>query len=107
MVCGKLSLEASNSLLKLTKSLPNMAVSSTSEEDKLIPTIKSRVWSVHIDLPGEIAQARPHPVSDEEWAEWIAAGRKRSGNTISGNWKLDKGSFGKRKIQRQQALIPW
>lgn len=51
----KLSLEASNSLLKLTEEPPEHGcILFVSEEDKLIPTIKSRVWSVHIDLPEKL-----------------------------------------------------
>lgn len=74
----KLSLEASNSLLKLTEEPPEHGcVLFISEEDKLITTIKSRVWSVHIDIPAEIAQSKPHPASTKEWAEWIAAGKKK------------------------------
>ena len=74
----KLSLEASNSLLKLTEEPPEHGcIIFISEEDKLIPTIKSRVWSVKIDLPCEIAQPGPHPASAAEWAEWIAGGKKK------------------------------
>ena len=96
----KLSLEASNSLLKLTEEPPEHGcILFVSEEDKLIPTIKSRVWSVRIDLPAEMAQARPHPGSHEEWAEWIADGRKKDPEILCleiGSWirhLTEKGNF--------------
>ena len=96
----KLSLEASNSLLKLTEEPPEHGcILFVSEEDKLIPTIKSRVWSVRIDLPAEMAQARPHPGSPEEWAEWIADGRKKDPEILCleiGSWirhLTEKGNF--------------
>lgn len=73
----KLSIEASNSLLKVTEEPPSTGcVLYVSEEDKLIPTIKSRVWGLHIDLPEELVTPRRHPVSPEEWAAWIENGRK-------------------------------
>lgn len=75
----KLSLDASNSLLKLTEEPPaHGCVVFISEEDKLIPTIKSRVWTLHIDLPEELVIPRPHPASPEEWAEWFENGKKSS-----------------------------
>lgn len=75
----KLSPEASNSLLKLTEEPPaHGAILFVSEEDKLIPTIKSRVWSIHIDLPEELVKPRAHPVSAEEWAVWIENSKKNS-----------------------------
>lgn len=96
----KLSLEASNSLLKLTEEPPiHGCILFVSEEDKLIPTIKSRVWSICIELPGEIVQAKPHPVSTEEWAEWIASGKKSNTDILYleiGSWIMDlteKGKF--------------
>ncbi|MDD4160135.1 MAG: hypothetical protein PHO18_04220 [Synergistaceae bacterium] len=96
----KLSLEASNSLLKLTEEPPEHGcILFVSEEDKLIATIKSRVWAVRIELPEEIAQAKAHPVSDEEWADWIAAGKKKDPEILYleiGNWVMDlaeKGNF--------------
>lgn len=79
----KLSIEASNSLLKLTEEPPEHGcILFVSEEDKLIPTIKSRVWSVHIEIPVELAQAKPHPNSTKEWAEWIAAGKKKDSKIL-------------------------
>lgn len=79
----KLSIEASNSLLKLTEEPPEHGcILFVSEEDKLIPTIKSRVWSVHIEIHVELAQAKPHPNSTKEWAEWIAAGKKKDSKIL-------------------------
>lgn len=75
----KLSVEASNSLLKLTEEPPAHGyILFIAEENKLIPTIKSRVWSIHIDLPDEIVKPRPHPSLAEEWAAWIESGKKSS-----------------------------
>lgn len=75
----KLSLEASNSLLKLTEEPPvHGSILFVSEEDKLIPTIKSRVWSIYIDLPEELVKPRRHPSSPDEWAEWIENSKKNS-----------------------------
>lgn len=73
----KLKAEASNSLLKVTEEPPEHGcIIFVSEEGKLIPTIKSRVWSVHIDLPDELVKPRPHPVTPEQWAAWIEGGKK-------------------------------
>lgn len=69
----KLSLEAENSLLKITEEPPaNSCVLFISEENKLLPTIKSRVWSVNIDLPEEYINAVVPPASAQQWAEWIS-----------------------------------
>lgn len=73
----KLSIEASNSLLKLTEEPPGYGfILFVAAEDKLIPTIKSRVWPVYIDVPEELVKPRRHPVSPPEWAAWIENGRK-------------------------------
>ena len=53
----KLAVEASNSLLKITEEPPvHGCILFISEENNLIPTIKSRIWSVHIDLPEEMTK---------------------------------------------------
>lgn len=79
---NKLSLEAANSLLKLTEEPPEQgAILFISEEDKLIPTIKSRVWSIYIDLPSELISAKPHPNAPDEWAAWLERG-KRAGAEV-------------------------
>ncbi len=76
-MADKLSIEASNCLLKITEEPPaHGSVLFMSEEDSLIPTIKSRVWSVHIDLPADVTEPRPVPQSAAEWAKWMDAGRK-------------------------------
>lgn len=73
----KLSLEAANSLLKLTEEPPLSAqILFVSEEDKLIPTIKSRVWSVHIDLPAELASPHKPPATTAEWADFLDGKKK-------------------------------
>lgn len=78
-LADKLSVEASNSLLKITEEPPEHGnILFMSEEDNLIPTIKSRIWSIHIDLPEEILKAHPMPASIREWAKWMDAGRKPS-----------------------------
>lgn len=79
----KLSLEASNSLLKITEEPPKYGcLIYISEEDKLIPTIKSRVWSINIDIPEELVLPRPHPKSPEEWAAWLEESKKSSSELI-------------------------
>ena len=106
----RLSPEASNSLLKLTEEPPEHGcILFVSEEGKLIPTIKSRVWSVRIDLPVEIAKPKPYPASTGEWAEWIAGGRKKDPEILCleiGNWIADlteKGNY--RKAAELDCLV--
>lgn len=75
----KLAIEASNSLLKITEEPPlHGSILFISEENNLIPTIKSRIWSVHIALPEEITKTSPAPRGIQEWARWMDAGRKPS-----------------------------
>lgn len=75
----KLAAEASNSLLKITEEPPvHGCILFISEENNLIPTIKSRIWSVHIDLPEEMTKPAPAPRDVREWARWMDAGRKPS-----------------------------
>ncbi len=75
----KLSKEASNCLLKITEEPPlHGSILFMSEEDSLIPTIKSRIWSIHIDLPEEITKAKEPPDTPAEWAAWMDSGRKPS-----------------------------
>lgn len=75
----KLAAEASNSLLKITEEPPvHGCILFISEENNLIPTIKSRIWSVHIDLPEEMTKPAPAPRDAREWARWMDAGRKPS-----------------------------
>lgn len=75
----KLAVEASNSLLKITEEPPaHGCILFISEENNLIPTIKSRIWAVHIDLPEEMTKPAPAPRSASEWARWMDSGRKPS-----------------------------
>ena len=78
-MAGKLSAEAANSLLKITEEPPKHGcILFMSEEDSLIPTIKSRIWSIHIDLPEEILKGHPMPAGIQEWAQWMDSNRKLS-----------------------------
>lgn len=73
----KLSVEASNSLLKLAEEPPvHGFILFIAEEDKLIPTVKSRVWSIYIDVPEELVRAKPYPASASEWAAWLESSGK-------------------------------
>lgn len=78
----KLSLEAENSLLKLTEEPPaNACILFVSEENKLLVTIRSRVWSINIDFPAELLEAVKPPQNALEWAGWIerTSGDKKGG----------------------------
>lgn len=76
---AKLSAESSNSLLKLTEEPPMHGnIMFISDEDKFIPTIKSRIWLIHIDLPEEMLQPRPMPEGNGEWAGWMENAKKSS-----------------------------
>ncbi|KEJ91382.1 hypothetical protein [Synergistes jonesii] len=78
-MAARLSTEASNSLLKITEEPPAHGnILFISEEDNFIPTIKSRIWLVHVELPEEMSKAQPMPRSNEEWARWMDVGRKPS-----------------------------
>lgn len=99
---NKLSTEASNSLLKLTEEPPKHGfVLFVTEEDSLLPTIKSRVWSIYIDVPEELVKPRPHPVTPREWAAWLEGGKKAGAEILFleiGSWikhLTDKGDFAK------------
>lgn len=98
----KLSIEAANSLLKLTEEPPRQgSILFIAEEDKLVPTIKSRVWSIYIDVPEEFVKPRPHPVTPYEWAAWLENGKKAGAEILFleiGSWikdLTDKGDFRK------------
>lgn len=107
---NKLSTEASNSLLKLTEEPPKHGfVLFVTEEDSLLPTIKSRVWSIYIDVPEELVKPRPHPVSPLEWAAWLEGGKKSGAEILFleiGSWikdLTDKGDF--RKAADLETLV--
>ncbi|MBQ0055831.1 MAG: hypothetical protein KBS54_06810 [Synergistaceae bacterium] len=101
----KLSLEAENSLLKLTEEPPaNACILFVMEENKLLPTIRSRVWTINIDFPEECLNASKPPQTPAEWAEWF--GRNSSGKKgefdaacleIQGwiNYYIEQGEFAK------------
>ena len=79
----KLSVEASNSLLKLAEEPPSCGcILFMAEEDKLIPTIKSRVWSIYIDVPEELVKPRPYPAAPAEWAAWLEGGKKNGAEML-------------------------
>lgn len=79
----KLSVEVSNSLLKLTEEPPEHgAVLYISEEDRLIPTLRSRVWCVRIELPKSVAAPRRPPSSPEEWAGWLECGKSPASESV-------------------------
>lgn len=98
----KISIEASNSLLKLAEEPPARGcILFVTEEDKLIPTIKSRVWSIYIDVPEEFVRPRPHPKAAREWAAWLEGGKKAGAELLFldiESWIKDlteKGDFAK------------
>lgn len=79
----KLSIDASNSLLKITEEPPlHGSILFMSEEDCLIPTLKSRVWSIHIDLPEEMLKISYPPRDMREWAKWMDMSRKPSAEIL-------------------------
>lgn len=80
----QLSLDAENSLLKLTEEPPEYGcIIFISEKDVLIPTIKSRVWSIHVELPKEMSAPSQYPSSPEEWAQWLESSKKSSAGALS------------------------
>lgn len=79
----QLSLDAENSLLKLTEEPPdNGCILFISEKDTLIPTIKSRVWSINIELPEEFLAPSQYPSTVEEWAQWLEQSKKSGAETV-------------------------
>lgn len=78
-----LSLPAANSLLKIAEEPPEGGMLLfIAEEDNLIPTIRSRVWTVNFFTP-EAADASPPPKTPSEWAEWIERTKKLALDEIS------------------------
>ena len=76
----RLSLPAANSLLKLAEEPPLKGrILFIAEQDNLIPTIRSRVWTIHIkpdrDTAGVLAVP---PGSAKEWAGWFEQSRKKN-----------------------------
>lgn len=76
----KLSLPAANSLLKLTEEPPEDGyVLFIAERDNLIPTIRSRVWTVRLTPnqdSGDVRAAPPQTAS--EWADWLEKSKKNA-----------------------------
>jgi len=67
----KLSIPASNSLLKLTEEPPDQRVILLMlEEDNLIPTLKSRSRTIFIPFEKHF-ETMEIPVGDEQWVQWI------------------------------------
>jgi DNA polymerase-3 subunit delta' len=74
----RLSLPAANSLLKLAEEPPEEGrLLFLAEEDNLIPTIRSRVWTVYFSYPS-MTEETPPPDDPSQWAEWIDKTRKKS-----------------------------
>jgi DNA polymerase-3 subunit delta' len=71
---------AANSLLKLAEEPPEHGVVFflVSEEDRLLPTLKSRAWKVSLH-DGKKAEKKFVPSSPEEWSRWT---EKNSGIEI-------------------------
>lgn len=79
----KLSIEASNSLLKITEEPPvNGALLLIAAEDTLIPTLRSRVWSVSFEAPEELIKPEPLPVTLADWAAWLGGKNRKSADVI-------------------------
>lgn len=75
----KLSLPASNSLLKVTEEPPEGAVIIflLSPNGNIIPTLSSRSWCFSIPMvPEKISMALP--ANDAEWMGWLAKNDKRN-----------------------------
>lgn len=76
----ELSLPAANSLLKVTEEPPEGArIVFIAEQDNLIPTIRSRVWTIRFDAPAfsGTGPQRP-PEKPGEWAAWMERTKKTS-----------------------------
>lgn len=75
-----LSLPAANSLLKLAEEPPLKGrILFIAEQDNLIPTIRSRVWTIRLrpDRETEDIRVAP-PQSVAEWAGWFEQSRKKN-----------------------------
>lgn len=80
-----LSLPAANSLLKLTEEPPPAGrVLFLAEQDNLIPTIRSRVWTIRFrpDQSAAAPCAAP-PFSADEWGRWFEGTRKKTVEEIA------------------------
>jgi DNA polymerase-3 subunit delta' len=73
-------LPAANSLLKLAEEPPEYGVLFflVSEDDSMLPTLKSRAWSVSLRGAGR-KEKKASPSTPEEWSRWV---EKNSGSEI-------------------------
>lgn len=74
-----LSLPAANSLLKLAEEPPKSGyLLFVAEKDDIIPTIKSRVWTIRfrLDQGGGTIPLRP-PCASPEWAKWFEGSKNK------------------------------
>jgi DNA polymerase-3 subunit delta' len=76
----RMLLPAANSLLKLAEEPPvhGVVFFLVSEEERLLPTLKSRAWTVSL-RDGKKTEKKPVPSSPEEWGRWV---EKNSGSEI-------------------------
>jgi len=73
-----LSLPAANSLLKIAEEPPEGGhLLFLAEEDNLIPTIRSRAWTLRFH-PEFASEPVPPPSSPSEWISWIERTKKLS-----------------------------
>lgn len=74
-----LSLPAANSLLKLAEEPPRSGyLLFVAEKDNLIPTIRSRVWTIHFRLDEDAGVVPlPPPGTASEWAGWLEGSKKK------------------------------
>jgi DNA polymerase-3 subunit delta' len=78
MFADSLSLPSANSLLKTAEEPPEGGrLLFLAEEDNLIPTIRSRTWSVRFTPRRETPNAPP-PEGSLEWAAWLEKTRKQT-----------------------------
>lgn len=79
----KLSLPASNSLLKITEEPPDGAVMIflSSLEGELIPTLTSRSWSFSISAVRKRDQLTL-PSGEQSWVKWLSGNDKRDVNDL-------------------------
>ncbi|MDR2779620.1 MAG: hypothetical protein LBB28_00680 [Synergistaceae bacterium] len=92
-----ISLPAANSLLKTAEEPPEGGhLLFIAEEDNLIPTIRSRVWTVNF-RSGETTDEAAPPKNSAEWAAWIEKTRKQSLDELApeaGAWARHLGVLG-------------
>lgn len=78
----RISLNAANSMLKLTEDTPERGIIIfLHENDDIIPTLASRVWPVHI-TESNIVKPVPFPAKETEWLNWIDQKSKEGAESI-------------------------